>query len=64
MRKWHWFQFVSYGTLILFFGIMFYVIGIAYTRRSGTTGLDMATLQKLRYEALPKQNILLKPQKQ
>ena len=53
MRQWHWFQFVSNGILALFLGIMIYVIGIAYTRHSGSTGLDMAKIQKIRYDALP-----------
>lgn len=53
ISQWHWFQFVSTGVVVLFFSIMLYVIGIAYTRRSGSTGLDMATIQKARYDALP-----------
>ena len=57
MRQWHWFQFVSNGILTLFLGIMLYVIVIAYTRHSGSTGLDMATIQKIRYDALPQNSI-------
>ena len=54
MRHWHWFQFASSGILALFLGILVYVIIIAYTRHSGSTGLDMATIQKMRYDALPR----------
>jgi hypothetical protein len=53
MRHWHWFQFVSHGVLALFLGILLYVVIIAYMRHSGSTGLDMATIQKMRYEASP-----------
>lgn len=56
MRHWHWFQFVSNGILALFLGLLLYVVGIAYTRHSGSTGLDMATIQKIRYDALPRQS--------
>jgi hypothetical protein len=51
MRHWHWFQFVSNGILALFLGIMVYVICIAYMRHSGSTGLDMTAIQKMRYDA-------------
>lgn len=53
MYRPHWFQFVSWSILAIFFGIMLYVISIAYLRHSGSTGLDMATLQKIRYDSLP-----------
>lgn len=53
MRRWLWFQFVPYGILTLFLGILAYVVTIAYTRPSGSTGLDVATIQKIRYEASP-----------
>lgn len=55
MRHWHWFQFVSNGILALFIGIMIYATFIAYTRRSGSTGLDMMTIQKIRYDALSRE---------
>lgn len=54
MRKWHWFQFVSNGILVLFLSILIYVVTIAFTRHSGSTGLDMATIQKIRYDAQSK----------
>lgn len=60
MRNWHWFQFVSYGILALFLGILAYVCIVAFSRHSGSTGLDVATIQKIRYEALP-QNSSLTP---
>ncbi len=56
MRQRHWFQFVSYGILALFLGILCYVSIIAYARHSGSTGLDMASIQKMRYDALPRQS--------
>lgn len=49
----HWFQFVSNGILALFLSILLYVVVIAYTRHSGSTGLDVATIQKIRYDAMP-----------
>jgi hypothetical protein len=52
MRQWHWFQFVSSGILALFLSILAYVVVIAYIRHSGSTGLDVATIQKVRYEAI------------
>lgn len=56
MQRWHWFQFVSNGVLALFIGIMIYATFIAYTRRSGSTGLDMMTIQKIRYDAISREN--------
>ncbi len=53
MRRWHWFQFASNGILALFLSLLLYVVIIAYTRHSGSTGLDVATIQKIRYDALP-----------
>jgi hypothetical protein len=50
MRRHHWFLFVSQGVLILFLGVMVYVLAVAYTRRSGSAGLDMAAIQKIRYD--------------
>jgi hypothetical protein len=51
MRRYRY-LYVSQGVLALFLGIMAYVIVIAYSRRSGSTGLDMAAIQKLRYETV------------
>ena len=53
MRHWHWFQFISNGFLALFLGILAYVCIVAFSRHSGSTGLDVATIQKIRYENLP-----------
>jgi hypothetical protein len=54
MKNWHWFKFASNGILALFLGILVYVVIIAFQRHSGTTkGLDVATIQKLRYDAQP-----------
>jgi hypothetical protein len=50
MHKWHWFQIISNGILALFLGIILYVVIIAYTRESGSIGLNMATIQKMRYD--------------
>ena len=51
MRKKHWFQYVSAGVFAFFFSIMVYVTYIAFTRHSGVTNLDMAKIQKIRYDA-------------
>jgi len=51
MQRWHWFQWVSGGVLLVFFAVLLMVIVSAYTRHSGTTNLDMATMQKIRFEA-------------
>ena len=59
MRHWHWFQFVSNGILVLFLGILVYVVATAYTRRSGSTGLDVAKIQRMRYEAFPQHSLTL-----
>lgn len=39
------------GVLVLFFGIMLIVSVAAYSRRSGSTGLDMSKVQKIRMDA-------------
>ncbi len=53
MRKRHWFLYVSNGILALFLSIIAIVIWIAFMRPSGFTGLDMAAMQKMRYESNP-----------
>lgn len=50
MRGRHWFQFVSGGVFALFMGILLYVALVAYSRRPGSTGMDVATIQKVRHE--------------
>lgn len=50
MKTQHWFQYVSNGVLILFLGILVLVTAIAYLRRSGSTGLDMTRIQKMRFD--------------
>lgn len=52
MNHRHWFQFIPYGVLAFFLSIMTYVVITAYTRHSGSTGLDISTIQKVRHEAL------------
>lgn len=61
MRHWHWFQFVSGGILALFLGLLLVVIAIAYARHSGSTGLDIAAIQKMRFDSLPKQTTDIQP---
>ncbi len=51
-QRFRLFQKVAAGILILFFGIMFFVTIIAYLRPSGSTGLDMSKIQKMRQEAI------------
>lgn len=55
MRK-YGFLYLSYGILALFMGIIVYVITVAYMRHSGTTGMDMAAIQKMRYDAVLKES--------
>jgi hypothetical protein len=45
------FQKLATGVLILFFGIMGLVIVLAYSRPSGSTGLDMSKIGRLRAAA-------------
>lgn len=52
MMRRYGYLYLSQGILALFMGIIVYVIVIAYTRHSGSTGLDMAAIQKLRYETV------------
>lgn len=49
------FQKAATGIMILFFGLMLLVSVVAFTRRSGGTGMDMAQVQKMRYESNQKQ---------
>lgn len=48
--KIHWFQIVSFGVSALFFGLMALTIYSACNRKSGSTGQDMATIHKQRYD--------------
>jgi hypothetical protein len=45
-----WFQKVVVGITCLFFGMLILVTVVAYSRPSGSTGLDMAKVQMMRYE--------------
>jgi len=45
------FQKMVIGVTATFFGMMVLVVLVAYSRRSGSTGLDMAKIQKLRYQS-------------
>ena len=56
MGQRHWFWWISNGILCLFLGVMALVMVIAFKRTSGSTGLDMATIQKIRYETQPKRS--------
>lgn len=49
-KKLKLFQKAAMGTMLLFFGMMGLVVVAAYSRQSGSTGLDMAKVQKMRYE--------------
>lgn len=44
------FQKIASGILITFFGIMFLVVVLAYSRASGKTGMDMGKAQQLRHQ--------------
>lgn len=50
------FLYLSHAILALFVGIIIIVIVIAYSRRSGSTGMDMAGIQKMRYETVLKES--------
>lgn len=56
------FQKLAMGVLITFFGIMLLVVGIAYSRTSGKTGMDMGKAQQLRYHAAATQNLSQAPE--
>ena len=49
------FQTVALGVLVLFFSIMAVAVFVAYSRNSGSTGLDMSTIQKLRAKPIAQQ---------
>lgn len=49
--RFHKFTFVTYGVLSIFMGIMVFATYIAFQRRSGSTGIDAAKIQQIRYEA-------------
>lgn len=51
MKKLTFFQFYTLFVLCLFFGIMAVVTVTAYSRKSGGTGLNMAKVQQIRFEA-------------
>lgn len=44
------FQYLTICVFTLFMGIMVFVTVTAYTRQSGSTGQNMAEIQKLRFE--------------
>ncbi|WP_059359594.1 hypothetical protein [Parachlamydia acanthamoebae] len=49
--KFNWYKVGLYTTLTVFMS-MFGIVGYqAYARKSGNTGLDMAKIQQMRYEA-------------
>lgn len=43
---------VAYSILFIFFAVMAAVTFKCYARKSGSTGQDVATIQKIRSEAL------------
>jgi hypothetical protein len=47
----HWSQIAASSFFLIFITLMSYVVYVAYARRSGSTGLDMAFIQKVRHEA-------------
>lgn len=51
MLKWHWFQWVAHGVLAIFMCVMIYVTYVCFSRTSGATGLNMAKIQQIRYDA-------------
>jgi len=47
-----WIQLSAGFVFLLFAGLMVIVTAVAYSKRSGNTGLDMSKVQQLRYEAV------------
>ena len=45
-----WFRIASRSILFLFMAIMLFVVFVAYTHKSGSMGIDIATLHLLRME--------------
>lgn len=52
MKKFKLFQTCVTGITFVFFGVLLLVTIAAYSRTSGSTGLDMAKMQKIRNETL------------
>lgn len=52
-KKIRWFQKTATAILCIFMGLMLLVVLVAYTRRSGSTGLDMAKIHHLRQKECP-----------
>jgi hypothetical protein len=50
LKHTHWFQTAAVGITCIFFGLMVLVTFLAYIRPSGSTGLDMAKVQMMRYD--------------
>lgn len=50
LKKFLLFQKFALGILVLFFSLMAWVVIASYARSSGSTGLDMSKIQKIRYE--------------
>lgn len=50
IKRFPFFQVFAVTTVAAFMGLMIFVTVVAYTRRSGQTGLDMGKIQKMRYE--------------
>lgn len=46
--RFRWFQKTATAILVTFLGLIVLVIVVAYSRRSGNTGLDMAKIRLLR----------------
>ncbi len=56
MIKFKWFRAVATGILILYMGMMLLTVILAYSRQSGSTGLDMAKIQQIRFDVSYKDN--------
>lgn len=54
IRRLKLFQKMATAIFLFFMGLMLLVSIVAFTRRSGHTGLDMAKVQKMRYESANK----------
>jgi len=52
--EWKLFQKAATAIFCTFMGLMIFVTSMAYSRRSGHTGLDMGKVQQMRYDAVNK----------
>lgn len=50
MPRFRWFRIIATSITLIFMGLMALVSIIAFSRQSGSTGLDMAQIHKMRLD--------------